>query len=362
MVEMFAPLWHALPIVLQWPNLIAIFVGTVAGMVIGSLPGLTATMGIAVLIPLTFSLDPLVALGMMAGIYNGAMYGGSIPAILLKIPGTPPSIVTTFDGPPMAAQGRAGYALRIACWSSAIGGAVSAVSLMLFAPPLVRVTLLFGPAEYFWVAVFGLSSIAVLLGSDPIKGLAAACLGLSFSMVGLDTVSGHERFTFGSKELIDGLDLIVILTGLYALPPAFRMAEQALKKGLESALLSQKSEDSLLRNWPMFVPTWIRSSLIGVMVGILPGTGGSMAAFIAYNEVRRADKDPDSFGKGNPLGVAAAECGNNADNAAAMIPALTLGVPGQRRRRGDPRRPAGARPAAGAGAVPARTRTWSTAS
>lgn len=325
---MFEPLLDALPAVLQWQNLVAIVLGTVAGMVIGSLPGLTATMGIAILIPLTFAMDPLVALGMMAGIYNGAMYGGAIPAILLKIPGTPPSIVTTFDGAPMAKQGRAAFALKIACWSSAVGGMISAISLMLFAPPLVRVTLLFGPAEYFWVAVFGLSSIAVLLGRDPVKGLAAACIGLLFSMVGIDTVSGHERFTFGSKELLDGLDLIVVLTGLYALPPAIRMAEEAAKKGVKASDLKLKAGDSMKTHLRDFIPVWIRCSVIGVFVGILPGTGGSMAAFIGYNETRRVDPDPDSYGKGNPKGVAAAECGNNADNAAAMIPALTLGVPG----------------------------------
>lgn len=325
---MFEPLLHALPVVLHWTNLIAIVAGTIAGMVIGSLPGLTATMGIAILIPMTFTMDPLVALGMMAGIYNGAMYGGAIPAILLKIPGTPPSIVTTFDGPPLAAQGRAAFALKIACWSSAVGGMISAVALMAFAPPLVRITLLFGPAEYFWVAVFGLSSIAVLLGRDPIKGLAAACIGLLFSMVGLDSVTGHERLTFGSKHLLDGLDLIVVLTGLYALPPALRMAEEAAKVGLRAADLKLREGDKMGRYIRDFIPVWLRAGVIGIFVGILPGTGGSMAAFISYNETRRVDKDPDSYGKGNPKGVAAAECGNNADNAAAMIPALTLGVPG----------------------------------
>ena len=325
---MFDPLLHALPIVFQWANLAAIIIGTVAGMVIGSLPGLTATMGIAILIPLTFSMDPLVALGMMAGIYNGAMYGGAIPAILLSIPGTPPSIVTTFDGHPMAKQGRAAFALKIACWSSAVGGMISAVALMTIAPPLVKITLMFGPAEYFWVAVFGLSSIAVLLGADPVKGLAAACIGLLLSMVGLDPVTGHERLTFDSKHLLDGLDLIVVLTGLYAIPPAIRMAEEALKTGVKADDLKLKEGDSIISHLRDFIPVWLRGGLIGIFVGILPGTGGSMAAFITYNETRRVDKDPDSYGKGNPKGVAAAECGNNADNAAAMIPALTLGVPG----------------------------------
>ncbi len=314
--------------VLRVQNLIAIVLGTLMGMVAGALPGLTATMTIAILIPLTFSMSPLVALGMMAGIYNGAMYGGAIPAILLKIPGTPPSIVTTFDGNPLAQQGKAGYALKIACWSSAIGSIISAIALITIAPQLVKVTLLFGPAEYFWVALFGLSSIAVLLGRDPVKGFVAAGIGLLLSMVGIDTVSGHERFTFDNRYLLDGLELLVVLTGLYAIPPAVRMAESGLKRGMSGSDLRSTRGAAIWREIPRFIPTWIRAGVIGVLVGILPGTGGSMAAFIAYNETRRASKDPDSFGKGNPQGVAAAECGNNADNAAAMIPALTLGIPG----------------------------------
>ncbi len=328
MFDFLTPLFHALPIVLELENLIGMAVGLIAGMVVGSLPGLTATLAIAVLIPLTFSMQPLVALGMMAGIYNGAMYGGAVPAILLKIPGTPPSIVTTFDGYPMARQGRASYALKIACWSSAIGGVISAISLMLFAPPLVKLTLLFGPAEYFWVAVFGLSSIAILLGKDPVKGLIAACIGLLIGTVGSDVVTGHERFTWDLKYLIDGIDLLIVLTGIYAIPPAIEMIEKAILKGFSSANLSLNPEDSILKNLFKFIPVWLRGGLIGIVVGILPATGGSMAAFISYNETKRVSKEPDSFGEGNPLGVAAAECGNNADNAAAMIPALVLGVPG----------------------------------
>ena len=328
MYDVLTAIFHALPIVFEWQNLAGMVVGVLAGMVVGSLPGLTATMAIAILIPLTFSMPPLVALGIMAGIYNGAMYGGAIPAILLNIPGTPPSIVTTFDGHPMAMQGRAAFALRIACWSSAIGGMISAVSLMLFAPPLVTITLLFGPAEYFWIAVFGMSSISILLGKDPVKGLIAGTIGLLLGTVGLDVITGHQRFTFDQKYLIDGVHLLVILTGLYAIPPALRMVETAVTRGFSSADLHLKPKDYMRRNFRRFIPTWIRGGLIGIGVGILPGTGGSMAAFITYNETKRVAKDPDRFGKGNPVGVAAAECGNNADNAAAMIPALVLGVPG----------------------------------
>ena len=328
MIEIMNAILHALPYALEWQNVMGMVVGVFAGMVVGSMPGLTVTMAIALLIPLTFSMEPLVALGVMAGIYNGAMYGGAIPAILLNIPGTPPAIVTTFDGHPLAKQGRAAYAMKIACWSSAIGGAASAISLMIFAPPLVKITLLFGPAEYFWVGIFGLSAIAILLGNDPVKGFTSALLGLMFGAIGADVVTGANRFVFEQRELIDGISILIILTGLYAIPPAIRMAEQMVIKTADNFKIEARPEDGLFKNASRFIRTWIRSSLIGIWVGILPGTGGSMAAFIAYNETKRASDKPESFGKGNPEGVAAAECGNNADNAAAMIPALVLGVPG----------------------------------
>ncbi|RQW63739.1 C4-dicarboxylate ABC transporter permease [Vibrio viridaestus] len=325
---MLNAIFHALPEVLAWQNILAMVVGTLAGMIVGSLPGLTATMAIAVLIPLTFSMSPLVALGIMAGIYNGAMYGGAVPAILLNVPGTPPSIVTTFDGHPLAKQGRAALALKVACWSSAIGGAFSAISLMALAPPLVKVTLLFGPAEYFWLGVLGMSSIAILLGKDPIKGLLAGALGLLLGTVGSDVVTGEQRFTFGRLELIDGISLLVILTGLYAVPPAIRMIEKRFAENQDRIEIKSHPDDRFFKYFKYLLPTWLKSSLIGIGVGILPATGGSMAAFLSYNELQRTAKDKDKFGKGDVRGVAAAETGNNADNSAAMIPALVLGVPG----------------------------------
>jgi putative tricarboxylic transport membrane protein len=319
---------NALSEVLTFGPLVAMIGATLVGVFIGALPGLNPVMAIALLLPLTYSMDPLVALGMVAGIYNGSMYGGAIPAILLRIPGTPASIATTFDGFPMAEKGEASKALKIACWSSAVGGIASAIALMTVGPLLARVTLFFGPAEYFWIAMFGMASVGVMVGSDPVKGIMAATLGLLIGTMGIDNLSGQARFTFGQTWLLGGPDLIVVLVGLYALPPVLQLAENCDLKGLSAAQLKLTRVPFSPGEWRGLLPTWLRSSGIGIGVGILPGAGGNIAAFLSYNAARNASDDPDSFGKGNPQGVAAAECGNNADNAASMIPALSLGIPG----------------------------------
>ncbi len=326
---MYGSLLDALPAVLSLGNFAAVVIGVIAGICIGALPGLSATMAISVLIPFTFGMDPLVALGMMAGIYNGAMYGGSIPAVLLRIPGTPAAVATSFDGYPMAQQGKGGYALQVSVVSSAIGGIASAIVLMLLAPPLAKVTLLFGPSEVFWVAVFGLSAIVFLLGGDILKGLMSACFGVFVSLVGLDSISGYDRYTFGHLELLDGINIVVLLVGLYAMPPAIALLEEIVDldtsmSGKLNTVSLWKAIPSMLKYWK----TWLRSSIIGIFVGILPGAGGSMAAFLSYNEARRASSNPDDWGKGEPEGVAASETSNNADTASALIPALTLGIPG----------------------------------
>ncbi|QFT62027.1 tripartite tricarboxylate transporter permease [Roseivivax sp. THAF30] len=326
---MYGALLDALPEVLGWANLFAVVVGVLSGICVGALPGLSATMAISVLIPFTFGMSPLVALGMMAGIYNGAMYGGSIPAVLLRIPGTPAAVATSFDGYPMAQKGRGGYALQVAVVSSALGGIASAIVLMLLAPPLAQVTLLFGPAEIFWVAVFGMSSIVFLLSGDIVKGLMSAAFGVFVSLIGADTITGYDRFTFGRLELLDGINIIVLLVGLYALPPAVGLLEEPKKIDASNASrLSTGSIWSAIPGMLGYWKTWLRSAVIGIFVGILPGAGGSMAAFLSWNEARRASSNPDEWGKGEPEGVAAAETANNADTASAMIPALTLGIPG----------------------------------
>lgn len=326
---MYSELIHALPNVLAFANFAAVVIGVLAGIVVGAMPGLSATMAISVLVPFTFGLEPLVALGLMAGIYNGAMYGGAIPAVLLRIPGTPAAVATTFDGYPMAQKGEGGFALQVAVVSSSIGGIASAFALMLLAPPLSKVTLLFGPSEVFWVAVFGLASIIFLLGGNPVKGLISACFGVFVSVIGSDPIFGDDRFTFGQLQLLDGINIVILLVGLYALPPVIDLLETPLKTdGVNGAKLGTEPIWKALPRMKHFWKTWLRGSFIGIWVGILPGAGGSMAAFMSYNEARRASKTPDTWGEGEPEGVAAAEVANNADTAAALIPALTLGIPG----------------------------------
>jgi putative tricarboxylic transport membrane protein len=273
-------------------------------------------------------MDPLFALGMMAGMYNGGSYGGAIPAILLRVPGTPASVATILDGHEMTRHGRAPYALQVAVTSGVIGSILSALALILFAPWLVRLSLLFGPAEFFWVSVLGLATVASLLGDDFLKGVIAAIIGLLIGAVGIDLATGTERYAFGLLELSDGVNLVVLLTALFAVPPVIQMIEAARQDGMPKELLKLRRQGSVAREWRRFLPVWLRSSAIGIFVGTLPGAGGSMSCYLAYNDAKRRSPDPDSFGKGNPEGVAASEAGNGADNAASLIPALSLGIPG----------------------------------
>ena len=324
-MEVFITIGQAAVGLLDLSVILAMVLGTAVGIAVGALPGLSATMGIAVLIPLTFTMEPLVALGMIAGIYNGSMYGGSIPAILLRIPGTPAGIATVFDGHAMAKQGRARLALDISLVSSSLGSAVSAVALLLIAPPLALIALQFSPANYFWLAVFGMTTIAVMLAGHPAKGLLSVAFGLCLGLVGLDAISGSERFTFGVVELLSGIHIVVLLTGLYAIPPAIDLllGQNAIQTGRVD--LGEKSRGF---RWSRLVPTWMRASAIGLVVGVIPALGGNIAALLAWREERRYAKNQENWGQGEPAGLAAPECANNADTAATLIPALTLGIPG----------------------------------
>lgn len=321
---MFEHVVNAFIAVLSWQSILAMCFGTLVGIMLSALPGLSATMCIALAIPFTYGMDVLPALGLLAGIHNGASQGGAIPAILLKIPGNAGAICTSWDGYPMAQQGNAGGAINLAAWSSAFGGMVSALSLVLLAPPLAKVALAFGPPEIFWVNIFGLVTIAAMLGDDLLKGILAASFGLLIGTIGLDNVTGHERFTFGVLNLVNGIPEIAVMVGMFSLPPAWEMARQVHIHGAKTAfsINTDRGFWKFAEVWRI----WIKSSLIGIIIGILPGS--AVSAFIAYNEAKRSSKHPEQFGKGSKEGLAAAESVNNADNAAAMIPTLTLGVPG----------------------------------
>lgn len=310
--------------VLAWQSLLAMCCGTLIGIMLSALPGLSATMCIALAIPFTYGMDVLPALGLLAGIHNGASQGGAIPAVLLRIPGNAGSICTAWDGYPMAQQGNAGGAINLAAWSSAVGGMISALSLVLLAPPLAKVALAFGPPEIFWVNVFGLVTISSMLGDDVLKGVLASCFGLLIGTIGLDNVSGHERYTFDMLQLVNGIPELAVMVGMFSLPPAWEMAQQIHVHGAKSVF--QINTDKGFWKFSQVWWVWIKSSLIGIIIGILPGS--AISAFIAYNEAKRSSKHPEKFGKGSIEGLAAAESVNNADNAAAMIPTLTLGVPG----------------------------------
>lgn len=302
--------------------------GVAAGTVIGSIPGLTATMAVAILVPLTFVMPPDSALILLGAIYTGAIYGGAYAAILLNTPGTPSAIATTFDGYPMAKRGDGDLAVSIACLSSVVGGLVGAIALLLLAPPLAEAALAFGPVEYFWLAIFGLSLIAALSTGDFLKGTIGACFGLLLAMIGVSETSAEVRFTFGSQTLLGGIETVSALIGLYCIPvlidlvatPAKHLAIPEQKRGFRLA----EAFSIMLKNKFNLA----RSSVIGTLVGALPGAGGSIAGLVSYSEARRSSRDRDSYGKGNPGGIIATESANNATVGGGFIPTLVLGIPG----------------------------------
>jgi putative tricarboxylic transport membrane protein len=317
--------WNAVITVLSPSMLLIIAVGVFGGIIMGALPGLTATMGVALLVPLTFGMNPIAGLSMLMGIYVGAIYGGCISAILLKTPGTPASAATTLDGYPMAQNGHAGKALGMATLASGIGGLVSAAILIGMAPQLAKLALMFGPAEYFALAIFGLTIIASL-STDILKGLLIGFLGMLLSTVGNDPVSGFTRFTFGVSNLANGIAFIPALIGLFAISEVLTQLDKLYSEKVEtkkfSGLFPTREE------WKTCWKTLCRGSIIGTVIGIIPGTGTNIAAWLSYNEARRASKTPEKFGTGYIEGVAATESANNAVCGGALIPLLTLGIPG----------------------------------
>jgi len=307
-------------------NLIYAFVGCVTGTLIGVLPGIGSVTTVALLIPITFGLNPASGLILMAGVYYGAMYGGSTTAILANIPGESSSVVTTLDGHPMAKQGRAGAALATAAIGSFVAGTLSTVGLMLLAPGLARVAITFGPAEYFGLMLLGLTAVSSLAGHSVVKALVSMCVGLLLGTVGLD-MGGFPRFNFGMVELYEGVDFLIPAIGLFAIAEALDQAATVRRSAMTR--FEFKGKAWLTREeFRQSAAPWLRGSVLGFFVGVLPGAGATIASFFSYALERRVSRHPERFGKGAIEGVAGPEAANNASVGGAMVPLLTLGIPG----------------------------------
>ncbi|MFT7053874.1 MAG: putative tricarboxylic transport membrane protein [Psychromonas sp.] len=301
--------------------------GVLGGVILGALPGLTATMGVAILLPFTFSMEATPALVMLIGVYIGGIYGGSIAAILLKTPGTPASAASVLDGHTMAIKGMAAKALSIAAVASFIGGLLSTIVLIAIAPILADFALRFNAPEYFALALFGLTIIASVSAKNIMKGLLAGTIGLLVSMVGLDPISSVPRFTFGIMDLYSGINIIPVLIGLFAISEALSQLEK-LSANHQDIVPKFNHKVLSFLDFKKILPTAVKSGLIGTAIGSVPGAGADISAFACYNEAKRVAKNPEEFGNGSIHGLAAAEAGNNGVTGGSLVPLLTLGVPG----------------------------------
>ena len=309
-------------------NILWINIGVFIGSVFAAIPGLSVILCVILFLPVTYSMTAIPGMMFLLGIYCAGGYGGSVSAILINTPGTPHAAATMLDGHPLSEKGRTKAALKIALYASTFGGIFSALMLLFLGPQVARVAAQLGTAEYFMVCVFGLTIIAGVSGKSMIKGLISACLGLLISCVGSDPMTSYDRFTFGVSRLYLGLDLAVCLIGLFALVEIMSKAEKRLDRlNLDTA---QIKDDGVITKseYKRMVRPVLLSSIIGVMVGIIPGTGASEASWFSYNTAKNMSKHPEEFGHGSVEGIAAAESANNAVTGATLIPLLTLGIPG----------------------------------
>ena len=312
--------------------LLALIVGVVGGMVIGIIPGLGPSVGIALLLPISFSMSPTAALVMMTAMYTTGVYGGSITAVLCHTPGTAASAATTMDGYALTQKGRGMEAISVVTVASVVGGIIGAVCLILFAPALGKISLMFSCLEYFLVACFGLLVVSGLTGDNQAKGFFSALLGLLIGCVGMDSISGVSRFTFGQLWLEDGLDSTPILIGLFSISQVLVLVDKLLR-GSSATIVDDPAAGLTGKRWEKgntkkLAPTMLRSSVIGSFVGFIPAAGCSIAAWISYSIAKQTSKKPEEFGKGSIVGIAASEASNNAACGGALIPLFTLGIPG----------------------------------
>jgi putative tricarboxylic transport membrane protein len=317
-------LLDALYAVLSFDVLLAITLGSISGIIIGGMPGLTATMAVALLIPLTFAFPPLIGLSIMGGVYAGAMYGGSIAAILLSTPGTPAAAATALEGYPLTRQGKGGLALKVSVVSSFIGGTFSVFVLLLISPLLAQFALKFGPPEYFLLALMGLTGVISVSSGGVNKGIISGLIGLIIATIGTDPMSGSLRYTFDIIHLYEGVSFMPALIGMFSITQLLILTSEKNKTNQHIDLTTIKRE-KMPKGMAPFIGI---GTACGTVIGIIPGEGATIAAFVSYNMARAKSKMKHLFGKGNPEGIAAAESGNNACVGGSLVPLLTLGIPG----------------------------------
>ncbi|HHU02837.1 MAG TPA: tripartite tricarboxylate transporter permease [Christensenellaceae bacterium] len=324
MVEAFSSLYEGILIAITPENILYCFIGCMVGMLVGVLPGIGPSEATALLIPLSYGLDSVTAIIMLCGIYYGGMYGGTITSVLINTPGEAASVITCLDGYPLAMQGRAGVALKVAAVGSFVGGISSTFGLALLGPAVADFALSFGPSELFALLVFGMSTVIGLMGKSLIRGLIAVCIGLSLALVGMDPISGTIRYGFGIRELVSGLDVVTLSMGLFGLSEILVGMENLSVAGKATAINSSKLLPEEVRPTVMSI---IRGSFLGFFMGLIPGTSSAVPALISYSMEKNLSKHPEKFGTGVPEGVAGPETANNSYVGGAMIPLFTLGIP-----------------------------------
>ena len=305
---------------------LALGLGVAIGVIGGAIPGMSATMAVALTLPFTFSMTPITGILLLLGVYKGGIFGGSIPAILIKTPGTPASSATVLDGYPMAEKGQAGKALGMALWASCTADLISNLALIFFAGFLASFALSFGPPEFFTLILFSLTIIAGVSGESLLRGGLSAMLGLLLATIGLDLIYGTNRFTFGNPNMMGGLNFIAVLIGLFAIPEILSMVWNPSSH--DGVARSLGKDRVTFQEYKQSFKSIVRGSFIGVFLGSIPGIGAAPSAFLSYSEARRKSPNKKNFGKGEIEGVAASEAGNNGVAGATLIPLLALGVPG----------------------------------
>lgn len=319
---------NALPLVFSWNTLLMSLIGTVFGIAIGALPGLSSTMGVALFIPITYSMHPATGLVFLAAIYMASTYGGSISAILIKTPGTPSAVITALDGYELTKKGQSGEALSMSTIASTVGGLISCAALMFLSPPLAKMVVAFGSPEMFLLSILGLSIIVGLSKGSVLKGLISGILGMLISLVGIDTITGEYRFTYNILSLFGGISTVAVVIGIFSASQVFNLGAQERTTIQYDFDSKQKLKFITILDFTKNFLNIIKSGIIGTVIGILPGAGVSIASALAYNVQKSVSKNPEEFGEGSLEGVAASESANNGVVGGSLIPLLTLGIPG----------------------------------